>query len=466
MKRHTNINATSMKYADVFRAIYPIYCQVTGRPTYRALEERDAVAARGAAAVAEYRLNKLKGVLENAYENVPFYNVSFRSIGFNPKDVKSFSDFEQLDFSITKSDVRDNVKDFISTKADRGDLSWHRTGGSTGDPLVFPTDRATDAASATALMRALRWWGVEYGAAHAQFWGSPTFIERRRSDAIRSVIGRLRNRAMNRTFILNYNISESNVEAIHNSIVQNKPEYVRGMPTSLYVYAQLVKKSGLPIPHKGISVVFSACEQLYDWQKSAISEVFGTEVANTYGLSEVGDVAYQSPSGHMKLMDDDIFTELVPFSSAAREIVTTQLNNFASPLIKYRTGDLAESIIDVGGEGGDRAIAGIQGRAHDVITAPDGRFIHGQFLTHILVYEAGIVKYQIVQNKDYSFSITLQVNGEYDKKSERSIEDSIRKYVGKEIGISFSYLDEIPLTAAGKHRWIISHVDVLPVGER
>ena len=50
----------------------------------------------------------------------------------------------------------------------------------------------------------------------------------------------------------------------------------------------------------------------------------------------------------MHLMDEDIITELVQFGCDGRpsEIVVTQLSNHASPLLRYRTGDVAESIAE------------------------------------------------------------------------------------------------------------------------
>lgn len=456
--------SNSFSYETAFKKfLYPAYNKLVGRDGNAVFKERRKTQYLDYAAIEKIQLDKLKRVLVNAKSFVPYYRSEFSRIGFIPEDLKSIHEFRGVEFFIDKSIVRDNVKEFLADNSDRSKLNWHRTGGSTGTPLYFPTDRPTDAASASALIKSLDWWGIEIGARHAMFWGSPTFISRKKLDVVKQWGNRVRNRLMNRVFFLNYDLGEHNLHNIYNRIESFKPVYIRGMPTSLAIFAKIMEKNNLRLDKGRPKFIHSACEQLYDWQKEIVEDRFGAPLLNTYGLSEVADIAYEAPCGNLHIMDEDVLVELFPFMGGEKEIVTTQLNNMASPLIRYRTGDIAESVEKCHCQLHSNILVGLKGRAHDFIVAPGGRFLHGQFLTHIIVYETGILKYQAYQKAVDRLDIKLVVSDGYEAASQDRMRSAIQSYMGRDVQINFSIVDDIPLTIAGKHRWIISELG--PLGD-
>lgn len=448
-------------YERIFRKIYPVYRRLIGSDGRAVFLERRKTQYLEVSKIEAIQFSKLKAVLVNARDYVPYYREEFSRKGFSPESLVSLEDFSKIEFFIDKAIVRDNVEAFLADTRKPGDLNWHRTGGSTGTPLNFPTDKPTDAASASAIMKALDWWGVEHGSRHAMFWGSPSFISRKKVDFLKQWVNRVRNALMNRLFFLNYDIGEHNVTRIFDQLESFRPEYIRGMPTSLAVFAKLAKKKGLKLDKGRPKFIHSACEQLFDWQKEVIEDVFGAPVLNTYGLSEVGDIAYEAPCGNLHVMDEDVLVELFDYIGGEKEIVVTQLNNMASPLIRYRTGDIAASISNCHCALNSKIINGLKGRAHDFIVSPGGKFLHGQFLTHIIVYEPGIRKYQVVQKSRDSLHIKMVTDADYDSECEGRISSAIRSYMGEQVRIEFFFVDDIPLTAAGKYRWIVSELGPL-----
>lgn len=451
-------------YPTFFRHFaYPLFLYTKGRPTFSVLREREKSQYFSFEDIESLQRQKLKLVLENANAHVPYYRETFKSIGFVPEDLTSLEQFKNLDFFIDKETVRDNTDAFISEICDRSKLSWHRTGGSTGEPLHFATDRNSGAASSAGLIRAIHRYGVEIGEPHCMFWGSPTFITRSTDMSLgvtlKKVGLQIKEKLMNRRVFLNYNISEKNFRQIYAQIEQFQPTYIRGMPTSLFVFCKLLVDNGLVFKCAQPRFVHSACEQLFPWQKEMIEKAFGCPVSNTYGLSEFGDIAFEAPCGGLHTLDEDVLLELREFSKTESEIVSTQLTNFSTPLIKYRTSDIVEEhgfCEDKTCNLGSKVLKGIKGRAHDFIIAPDGRHLHGQFFTHILVFYDSIKKFQIHQTAKDQLEIKLVVNNTFDRSHEAEIASAIRGYMGLEVKIVFDYCDVIPLTARGKHRWIIS----------
>jgi len=441
--------------------LYPAFNRLIGRDMYGVFTERKQTEWWSPEEIRALQLRKLQRVLAVANERVPFYRRTFQKIGFHPQELKSLDEFRALPFFISKPDVQQHTEEFIAEGCNRKQLTWHRTGGSTGVPLLFATDPATNAASAATLMRLVDWWGMALGEPHVMFWGSPRFIIRTRLDRFRKRTLAIRHRLMNRRFFTNYNLNPQNMRVYRQMIEKFQPSYIRGMASSLFLFSRFLVAEGLELDRGRPRAVFSSCEQLYDWEKEMIERGLRAPVANTYGVSEHSEIAACPPCGSMHLMEEDVYCELVPLSEDGQtlEIVATQLNNTLTPLIRYRTGDIADRITQGCSCGrGLGILEGLRGRAHDFIVAPDGRFVHGQFFTHLLVFESGIQKYQVIQEELTRFRILLVTGPDYSRESETRVLTGMQSYLGDSIKVQFEYPDLIPLTGAGKHRWIVSKV--------
>jgi phenylacetate-CoA ligase len=99
----------------------------------------------------------------------------------------------------------------------------------------------------------------------------------------------------------------------------------------------------------------------------------GAQVLDHYGMTEVGPVALQEEDceGVLHVIEDSYFAEIVSpqTGEAVRageigELVLTTLGRTACPLLRYRTGDLVQRLVDAPGF----ALAGgIIGRADDMV---------------------------------------------------------------------------------------------------
>ena len=90
------------------------------------------------------QLERLRGALRHAYQNVPFYQRAFDAAGVHPDDCKSLPDLAMFPLT-SKDDLRDNYPLGLLA-VDRGRIArLHASSGTTGTPtIVAYTQRDLD----------------------------------------------------------------------------------------------------------------------------------------------------------------------------------------------------------------------------------------------------------------------------------------------------------------------------------
>ena len=140
--------------------------------------------------------------------------------------------------------------------------------------------------------------------------------------------------------------------------------------------------------------------------------------------------------------------------------MVTQFDNDAMPLIRYELGDVA-----VAAAADTCCMCGrtlpmlerIEGRIPDLIVAPDGTFLVMHFFVVLFKNLQDVQRYQIVQDERERIRVRLVARPGADV---GGIEDTIRRAVGHatrgSLATDFEWVDDIPLTGAGKRRLVIS----------
>jgi phenylacetate-CoA ligase len=116
---------------------------------------------------------------------------------------------------------------------------------------------------------------------------------------------------------------------------------------------------------------------------------------------------------------------------------------------------ISENQISKCGRGG-LLIEKIIGRIEDYIITPDGRFV-GR-LDHIFKDSLQIKEAQIVQKQHDEIIVRIVPEDDFSQKDEQLISQEARLRLGNEIKIKFERVSEIPRTANGKFRFIVSEI--------
>lgn len=448
-----------MSYGKVVKhVIFPLAQYVLGGGTAEFIAQWEKTQWLPADELRALQLEKLRSVLAHCAASVPYYRESFRKAGFEPGDVKSIADLAGLPV-LDKSILREHTQEFL---ADGLTEKTHiaKTGGSTGEPLSFPIGSSLRAASVANMVRCRRWWGIDIGDPSANFWGHSRYVRGRRMDDLKKALSGVKARLLNRIVCNAYDLSDEAMEGYWRRITAFRPAFIIGYATSLYTFADFVTRRGYKGGDLALKAVISTAEVLYDWQADVIRSAFGCPVLNEYGMCEAGIIAYQCPSGSMHVMDESVIVEILPVEgSETGEIVLTELENPAAPLIRYNTRDMT-SLVDgpcACGRGLSR-ISRVEGRAYDIIYASDGKVVAGALLTHVMKGTPGVAKYQILQRGPRSLEITFTETRALANADKESIVRTLRQHLGQDVEVNLTRVDDIPKERSGKHRWLKSLV--------
>ena len=412
--------------------------------------------------VATRQLQRLQELVRHANTTVPYYRELFAKIGLEPGDITSLDAFAAIPV-LTKDILRARRDDLVSSAYPRASLLVHNSGGSTGVPVSFFRDQSYLDASDAGTYRNLSQCGWRPGDMVAFVWGFNT-----RLDAMRPVEFELRQRLRRFYQFDPFKSSPADLDGWVRRMRAIRPTAVHGYASTIARLARRMIETGQKVP--GVRGVFTTAERLYAPQRKDMQDAFGCTVYDLYGSSEVQNIAAECSSGSLHINADFClleFDEPVQ-ASGSRPLLVTSLKSRAFPFIRYRNDDAG-----TGGDGstcscgsGFPVMRLTVARESDNFTLPNGRVVHGEFFTHLMYGAKGIERFQFHQVS--SGRIILRVVpglNELDVAQRTAAEaaQELRRQLGSDLEVDVTVVEDIALSAAGKHRFTRS--DVKPTAD-
>lgn len=249
-----------------------------------------------------------------------------------------------------------------------------------------------------------------------------------------------------------------------------RPKSIQAYPATITLLANYMKSHG-EAPIEGLDVILAGSENLYPAQRQLLEEVFQCRVYSWYGHCEVTTLAGgcdQSDLYHVYC--EYGFTELIDAQGnvlewrggAKGEIVGTGFNNWAMPLIRYRTGDIAVVARTACSCGRNYHLwERIEGRKQEYVVARDGTLIPLTALVFGQHYNAfaKIKRLQLIQERPGELIVKLVVDRlSWNGSDEVELRSQMSQVLVDNWQLDFIYVDSIDLTPAGKHRFVIQHI--------
>lgn len=440
--------------------LFPLHEWLKGHSTYEILREMEAADQMSAAGLDELAATRLRGLIEDSYENVPYVRSYLDEAGIGPSQIQGPADLVRLPV-VRKADMRANREKLRSPRA--GKLTAYSTTGSTGDPLLFDLPKRRIASRVACRQRVTRWWGLSLGDREFVLWGSPA--ELTRQDWLRDV----RDWFLATKLLSAFEMSEATMASYIDTMQRQGCRMLFGYPSAVYLLCLYARKQGLNLRKLGLKTVFVTGEVLWPSQRDVITETMNCPVADGYGGRDSGFLSHECPQGGMHILSDAVILEVVDADGRpvppgeSGEIVATDLYSHGVPFIRYATGDrgvLSRERCRCG-----RALPlleKIEGRLMEYFVTPDGRTIPGGSVFYAFYGIDGVEQFKVVQKTVDLFHIQIVTGPAYREESEKQIREGLIRRMRSPVEMTFEYLKQFPPDPTGKFRCVVSEVAMAP----
>ncbi|HYI11913.1 MAG TPA: glycosyltransferase [Thermoanaerobaculia bacterium] len=449
-------------WLDAFFATMPLHKWKITRNGRRHYELLNISQWYEPAELRELQEVRLQHLVRHAYLHVPYYADQMQAAGLTPEDIHTLDDLQKLPM-LTKASLRENLYfDLFADNHRKKEMLKIATSGSTGEPLVLYADRRQLEMRWASTFRSAEWTGWRFGDRQARLWHQTLGMSK--TQVVREFLDAW---FMRRLFIPAYEMSDDNIRELIEKLRRFKPVLIDGYAEIFNFLAHYARKNGI----KGLEpkAIMTSAQIMPPQVREVIEREFKTSVFDKYGSREFSGIAYECDhhQGH-HIMAESYIVEILKDGRPAKpgelgEIVITDLNNFAVPLIRYRIGDLAVAMnpddVCTCGRGLPR-IGRIEGRSQAIVLCANGTWLPGTFFAHFFKdYEFAVRQYQIVQRVKDAIDLKIVPENGYSATAENEILTGLKRYMGDSMGINVQLVDQIPLLRTGKRTGVVSHLD-------
>ncbi|MEU1078980.1 phenylacetate--CoA ligase PaaK [Streptomyces sp. NPDC005908] len=310
------------------------------------------------------QLERLRGSLRHAYENVPFYRESFDKAGVHPDDCRSLSDLARFPFT-TKADLRENYPYGMFAVPRERIRRLHASSGTTGRPTVVGYTENDLSMWADMVARSLRAAGGRPGDIVHVAYGYGLF-----TGGLGAHYGAER---LGCTVIP----ASGGMTSRQVTLIQDlEPSVIMVTPSYMLTLLDEFERQGVDPRSTSLRVGVFGAEPWTERMRQEIEERFAIDAVDIYGLSEVigpgvAQECVETKDG-LHIWEDHFFPEVVdPLTGEVLpegeqgELVFTSLTKEAMPIVRYRTRDLTRLL--PGTARVFRRIEKITGRSDDMV---------------------------------------------------------------------------------------------------
>lgn len=255
-------------------------------------------------------------------------------------------------------------------------------------------------------------------------------------------------------------MDEQALAEMFHTIEKKKVKCLVGYSSALGELSDYIRKSGKDCSNCSVRAIIPISETMPEPIRRTLEKQFGCPVRAWYSNEENGIMGLQNEKDEGYRIDTETYYyEILKMDSdepaEPRElgrIVITDLFNYAFPILRYDNGDTAVAVRKEKNGRFKLYLSELYGRRSDLIYDCKGNAVTPYIITNNLWDIEGVKQYRFIQKdvKDY----TIWLNGDPAKMDQEEILGRIRPYLGDEARIKVEIVDEIPVLASGKRKYI------------
>jgi phenylacetate-CoA ligase len=400
-----------------------------------------------------YQLQQLQDTVSHAYEHVPYYRRRFDEHGVMPGDLRSLPDIRRFP-TLSKKDIQEHLDELVADDVPAWKRLLTTTGGSTAEPLRFYQVKGVTRSKERAF--------IEDG------WSRAGYRPRARCVQLKGrAVG---NPETGCTWeyepIQNYlemdsnYLTEESIPRYLEAMRAFEPEFLIGFVSSIYLVAKYLQRH----PDEAVpafKTVYLASENVHDWQRAVLEDVFKCRIFSHYGHSEMALLGMECEHGHqlhfypeygyLELLDEH--DEEVNDAGGRGELLGTTFHNPAMPLIRYRTQDFG-----VRGEAACACgrvypiLATVEGRLQEFIVTADQRLISicTMGAAHFDIAD-DVSETQYYQDTPGKLVFRVVPRAGYTQEVRERIRDALESKMDGAVSVHVEEVERIERSRTGKH---------------
>jgi phenylacetate-CoA ligase len=418
------------------------------------------------AAIEEAQLRQLRVLVEHAQRHSRFH--AERLGGFRPDQARGLQECLSAIPLMRRADLQSRRAeiDCAWVPPEHGEISLAQSTGSTGEPVAVRRSGLNGLIWMAMTLREHLWQRRDFSRSLAVIRAQLAEEDTERRGVSLVVWGAPVNHLFASGPSYGMNL-QTDITRQAEWLRQIMPGYLLTYPNNLSALLDLAEADPADLAGLGRLVqVRTIGETLREPLRERCRRMLGVGIADLYSTQEVGVIAIECPQGGgYHAMSEGLVFELLRDDDqpcAAGEtgrVVVTDLHNFATPLIRYDLGDLAEADGSCICGRGLPKIRHILGRQRNLLRLPDGRRFWP--LVGFADYRniAPVRQYQIIQRSFERVTLRLAVERPLTTVEESGLAEKLNEFLGHRFVVDFDYCTpNIPRGPGGKFEDFICEI--------
>lgn len=435
-----------------YNFIYKPIRSLLGERVWRLLPALAATERMSSAALDARTRTMINGLLQRAYLNSGYFRQRLGEAGYSPGQACDPDVFQRIP-PLTKADIRAYMN---SAEAPHVRASRRSTSGSTGEPLVFGKDRRAAKYMDATMHQVYGWYGIHIGDREGRFWGRALSPRARLKQLIKDHL-------LNRRRLSAFQMDDENCARFWKTLQRFRPHYFYCYPNAVYEFADYLRRTGQSGHGLGLKAIICTGEVLFPHHEALLREVFRCPVVNEYGSTENGIIAFRCPAGSMHVLAQSIYLEIVdddgnPLPTGATgRILITELHSTHVPFIRYSLGDKGALSPHPCSCGRSYPVLSVEtGRIDSFIVTPSGKKVYDAVLAY--AFKNAFKKFRGYQRHYDLVEVEYIPADGCDTKVLDGLQRTLKEYLGDDMRVEFTRVEEIYLTRSGKARYFVSEL--------
>lgn len=414
---------------------------------------RRTIAAVAGEAWVPRQLSALRDTWADATRDIPYYRGLVQS-GRAPQQIRSWTDVPRIPV-LTRHTLQERAAEFLRDSAQP--QSFMKTAGSTGEPLRIGMNQAER--DLMRIVKLAEWQSFGYTQSSRLFliWGHGHLLGTGWRGQINHARRKLTDALLGYQRVDAYRLDPHSCAEYAEALIRFKPIGLISYASALDLFARYTLAYRDRFRALQLRFVLSTAEAPPRGDTLArLEDLFGCPVVQEYGGAEFGQVAFKRGAEPFAVYSDLNYVEATTPEAGdpgVEPVLVTTLYPRYLPLIRYRVGDALSGARRLS-NGHVHDFDTMAGRINDVIELAPGDFIHSVAVFHCLHQEASVHGIQMVLS-DSGIEILLVADAEDRPVMEERVRRRLNQVHPLLSVATFSYVDDLEPTRAGKRRWYV-----------